>query len=99
MRAMLVAHDGTMAMNPAVFATLPYDPQRDFAPVSLLTMAPLVAMVHPATGFNSIQDVIAFARANPGKLNHATGGSAALFYGLLTYQKRQVFLRNTLAAA
>jgi tripartite-type tricarboxylate transporter receptor subunit TctC len=75
---LLVAHDGTMSMNPVVFPTLSYDPQRDFVPVSLLTMAPLVAMVHPSTGFNSIQDMIAFARANPGKLNHATGGSATL---------------------
>ena len=77
MRAMLVAHDGTMAMNPAVFATLPYDPQRDFAPVSLLTMAPLVAMVHPATGFNSIQDVIAFARGRRESAGPPGGPSTA----------------------
>lgn len=73
---LLVAHDGTMAMNPVIFPTLPYDPQRDFAPVSILTMAPLVVMVNPSTGFNSAQDLVAYARANPGKLNHATGGGA-----------------------
>lgn len=75
---LLVAHDGTMCMNPLVFSSLPYDPQRDFAPVSLLTTAPLVAMVNAGTAFNSIREPIAFARANPGKLNHATGGSATL---------------------
>jgi putative tricarboxylic transport membrane protein len=75
---LLVAHDGTMAMNPVVFPTLPYDAQKDFVPVSLLTMAPLVAMVHPSTGFNAISDVVAYAKANPGKLNHASGGSATL---------------------
>src|SRR5687768_2323199 len=56
---LLVAHDGTMAMNPVVFESLPYDAQRDFLPLSLFTQAPLVAMVHPSTGFNSIRDVIA----------------------------------------
>jgi tripartite-type tricarboxylate transporter receptor subunit TctC len=75
---LLVAHDGTMSMNPVIYPALSYDPQKDFAPVSLLTTAPLVAMVHPSTGFQSVQDVIAFARANPGKLNHATGGTATL---------------------
>jgi tripartite-type tricarboxylate transporter receptor subunit TctC len=75
---LLIAHDGTMAMNPVVFPTLPYDPQKDFAAVSLLTAAPLVAMVHPSTGFNTIQDLISYARANPGKLNHASGGTATL---------------------
>jgi tripartite-type tricarboxylate transporter receptor subunit TctC len=75
---LLVAHDGTMSMNPVIYPALSYDPQRDFAPVSLLTMAPLVAMVHPSTGFQSMQDLITFARANPGRLNHATGGTATL---------------------
>ena len=74
----LVAHDGTMSMNPVVFPSLPYDPQRDFLPISLISAAPLVAMVHPSTGFNSVQELIAFARANPGKLNHASGGTATL---------------------
>lgn len=75
---LLVAHDGTMSMNPVVFPTLPYDPIRDFAPISLLTQAPLVGMVHPSTGFKTIQDLIKYAHANPGKLNHASGGTATL---------------------
>jgi tripartite-type tricarboxylate transporter receptor subunit TctC len=75
---LLVAHDGTMSMNPVVFKPLSYDPERDFVPISLLTEAPLVAFVHPGTGFNSIQDLATFARANPGKLNHASGGTATL---------------------
>ncbi len=75
---LLVAHDGAMAMNPVVFRPLSYDPQKDFAPISLLTMAPLVAMVHPGTGFTTIGDMVAWAKANPGKLNHASGGTATL---------------------
>lgn len=62
-------------MNPVVIPVLSYDPQRDFAPISVLVSAPLVAMVHPSTGLTSIQSLIAYAKANPGKLNHASGGA------------------------
>jgi tripartite-type tricarboxylate transporter receptor subunit TctC len=74
----LVAHDGTMSMNPVVFPKLPYDPQRDFVPLSLMTAAPLLLAVHPSVGVSSVQEFIAYARANPGRLNHATGGTATL---------------------
>ena len=75
---LFVAHDGTMSMNPVVFPKLPYDPQRDFAPLSLMTAAPLMLAVHPSIGVNSVRELIAYAHANPGKLNHATGGTATL---------------------
>jgi tripartite-type tricarboxylate transporter receptor subunit TctC len=75
---LFVAHDGAMAMNPVVIPALSYDPQRDFAPISVLVAAPLVVMVHPSTGLSSIQSLIAYAKANPGKLNHASGGTASL---------------------
>ncbi|MFM9887170.1 MAG: Bug family tripartite tricarboxylate transporter substrate binding protein [Burkholderiales bacterium] len=75
---LFVAHDGTMSINPVVFSSLPYRPHKDFIPISLMTAAPLVIMVDPAIGVDSIQELIAYARANPGKLNHATGGSATL---------------------
>lgn len=75
---LFIAHDGTMSMNPVVFPRLPYDPQRDFAPLSLMTAAPLMLAVHPSLGVNSVQELIANARANPGRLNHSTGGTATL---------------------
>ncbi len=75
---LFVAHDGAIAMNPVVIPGLSYDPPRDFAPISILVSAPLVAMVHPSTGITSIQSLIAYAQANPGKLNHASGGTASL---------------------
>jgi tripartite-type tricarboxylate transporter receptor subunit TctC len=74
----LVAHDGTMSMNPVVFPKLSYDPQRDFVPLSLMTSAPLMLVVHPTVPSTSLQEFIAYARANPGRLNHATGGTATL---------------------
>jgi tripartite-type tricarboxylate transporter receptor subunit TctC len=75
---LLVAHDGTMAMNPVAFPNLPYSPAKDFVPISLMVQAPLVLMVHPSTGVNTVRELIAHAQANPGKLNHGNGGTATL---------------------
>lgn len=75
---LLVAHDGTMAMNPVVYPNLAYHSQRDFEPVALLTTIPEVVLVNETVPAKSIQDLIALAKINPGKLNHATGGTATL---------------------
>ena len=75
---LLVAHDGTMAMNPVVYPNLAYHSQRDFEPLALLTSIPEVVLVNEALPVKSIRELIAFAKANPGKLNHASGGTATL---------------------
>ncbi len=75
---LLVAHDGTMAMNPVVYPNLAYHSQRDFEPVALMTAIPEVVLVHESVPVKSIRELIAHAKANPGKLNHATGGTATL---------------------
>jgi tripartite-type tricarboxylate transporter receptor subunit TctC len=77
---LLVAHDGTMAMNPVVYPDLPYKPQTDFVPLALMTAIPGVAMVNNAVPAKSIKELIAHAKANPGKLNHASGGTATLLW-------------------
>jgi len=75
---LLIAHDGTMAMNPVVYPNLAYHSQRDFEPLALLTSIPEVVLVNAALPVKSIGELIAFAKANPGKLNHASGGTATL---------------------
>ena len=75
---LLIAHDGTMAMNPVVYRNLSYHPQRDFEPVALLTSIPEALLVHEALPARSVGELIALARERPGKLNHATGGTATL---------------------
>jgi tripartite-type tricarboxylate transporter receptor subunit TctC len=75
---LLVAHDGTMAMNPVVHRNLAYQPQRDFAPLALLTTIPEALLVHETLAARSLEELIALARARPGRLNHATGGTATL---------------------
>jgi tripartite-type tricarboxylate transporter receptor subunit TctC len=52
----------------------PYDPIKDFAPVSLLATAPLLVVVHPSLPVRSIKELIAFAKAHPGELNYASNG-------------------------
>jgi tripartite-type tricarboxylate transporter receptor subunit TctC len=75
---LLVAHDGAMAMNPALYPTLPYQPQRDFEPLSMLVSIPEVILASASMGAKSLGAFIDLAKQRPGKLNHATGGPASL---------------------
>jgi len=61
-------------INPVLNPKLPYDPVRDFAPVSLLASAPLIVVVHPSLPVKTVKDLIALARAKPGQLNFASNG-------------------------
>lgn len=63
-----------IAVNPGLFANLPYDPIKDFAPISELVNAPNVLFVRPDSGFNSIADLVAKAKAQPNTLNYASPG-------------------------
>lgn len=75
---LLVAHDGTMAINPLVYPKLAYDPQKDFEPLGLIISIPEVVMVNVDVPARSIGELVALAKKNPGQLTHATGGSATL---------------------
>jgi tripartite-type tricarboxylate transporter receptor subunit TctC len=74
----LVAHDGTMAINPLVFSDLGYDPQKDFVPLGIVTAIPEAVMVNVDVPVKSVAELIAFAKKEPGQLTHASGGSATL---------------------
>lgn len=71
----------THAINPWLYASIPYDPNRDFAPVTLVARVPNVLVMNPAAaeerGIRSVADLIAWARRNPGKLNYASGGNGS----------------------
>ena len=68
---------GSHAINPNLHEKLPYDPIRDFAPVALLAQAPLVLVVHPSVPAGSFPEFVAYARANPGRLNFASNGNGS----------------------
>jgi len=65
---------GTHAVNASLFSKLPYDPVKDFAPVALVLEAEGLLVVHPSVPTQSVPELIAFARANPGKLTFASAG-------------------------
>jgi tripartite-type tricarboxylate transporter receptor subunit TctC len=70
--------DGPISINPSLYAKLPYDPVRDFTPVTLLASARQVLAVSPSVSAKSVAELIALARAQPGKLNYASFGSGSL---------------------
>lgn len=72
---LLLGHTGTLAINPALYPNLGYEPSRDFAPIGMLASAPLVLVVNPATSIRTVGDIIAQSIANPVRLNYASAGS------------------------
>jgi tripartite-type tricarboxylate transporter receptor subunit TctC len=70
----LMGHIGTLAFNVSLYPNLPYDPVKDFAPVALVASVPNILTIHPALPVKSFAEFIAYARANPGKLNYGSGG-------------------------
>ena len=64
----------TLTMTPFIFAKMPFDTQKDFAPVAMLATTPFYVVVNNNLPVNNISELIAFARANPGKLSYATPG-------------------------
>ena len=72
---LLIGASGAMAFNPGLYAKLPYDPVRDFAPVTVLGSFPLVLTAHPSLPAQSVNELIALARASPGKLNYGAGST------------------------
>jgi tripartite-type tricarboxylate transporter receptor subunit TctC len=67
----------TLTINPHLYANLPYDPQKDFAPVALLASVPLVLVVNPAVPATSVQALIALAKQRPGQINFASPGNGS----------------------
>jgi tripartite-type tricarboxylate transporter receptor subunit TctC len=74
---LLLATITTLAVNPALKAKLPYQPERDFAPVSMLAAQPYLLVVHPGVPANSVSQLIAYAKTQPGKLSFASAGIGA----------------------
>jgi len=71
---LLVMPTGNAVVNPHLYPKLPYDPLKDFAPVTLLATVENVLVVHPSVKAGSVQELIALARANPGKLSFPSPG-------------------------
>jgi tripartite-type tricarboxylate transporter receptor subunit TctC len=83
---LLVGASGAMAINPAVYAKLPYDSIRDFVPLSELGSFPLFLIVNASSPIKSVAELVAYAKANPDKTNYASSSAA---FQLVTEQFKQ----------
>ncbi|MBY4598623.1 tripartite tricarboxylate transporter substrate binding protein [Ottowia caeni] len=68
---------GTHAINASLYKKLPYDPIKDFAPLSRVASVPNLLVAHPSRPYKTIKELIAYGKANPGKVNYASAGSGS----------------------
>jgi len=73
--SLLMGTVGTHAINVSLYPKLPFDPVKDFAPVTLLALVPNVVVVHPSVKASTLRELIALLKANPGRLNYASSGN------------------------
>jgi tripartite-type tricarboxylate transporter receptor subunit TctC len=98
---LLVAASGTLTINPVVMRNPGYDVEKDFAPLTMVMSTPNMLVVHPSVPARDIKELIAYAKANPGKLNYGTAGtgssqhvSAAMFAHLAGIEMTHVPYRG-----
>ena len=76
----LLVTASTLTINPSLYPTLPYDPVRDFAPITLIALTPLILVVHPSLPVKSVTELIALARSKPGQLNYGSAGNGSALH-------------------
>src|SRR5262245_21436951 len=70
----LLGYTGTLAIGPTLYPSAGYDPRKDFAPVGMIGHAPNSLVVHPSTPAKTVQELVAYAKKNPGKVNYGSAG-------------------------
>jgi tripartite-type tricarboxylate transporter receptor subunit TctC len=86
---LLMGHIGTLAVNPALYPKLAYDPQRSFAPVAAVARVPNVLVVNAALPVRTLQEFVARARAHPGRMNYSSGGNGSAAHISFEYLKQR----------
>lgn len=85
--SVLIASPASISVNPALKADLNYKPS-DFTAITKVSTSPLLIVVNPATGFNSVKELVAAAKKEPGKLNYATSGvGSAPHFGAASFSQ------------
>src|SRR4030095_7637557 len=74
---LVLANDAGLATSPALYPKLPYDPARDFAPISLAASIPVVLVVNSSFSVSTVKELVGQAKANPGKIHYASGGNGS----------------------
>ena len=84
----VLGHIGTLAINPAMYDKLGYDPVADFTPVSLLVSVPNLIVVHPSVPATTLAELVALARAKPGTINYGSAGNGSAAQLSMEYLKQ-----------
>ena len=84
---LILGHIGTLAVNPFIFDKLPYDPIKDFKPVSLLAKVPSLYVVHPDVPAKDLKEFVALAKTKPGQLNYGSAGNGSAGHLAFEYLK------------
>ena len=77
---LIVGSSAEAALNVALFPKMPYDPVRDFAPITLATVTPMALVVHPSVPIKSVKEYIAIARAKPGSMTFGSAGAGSVHH-------------------
>jgi tripartite-type tricarboxylate transporter receptor subunit TctC len=85
----ILGHIGTLAVNPFMFAKLPFDVNRDFKPVSLLAKVPSLYVVNTTVPAKNLKEFVALAKASPGKLNYGSAGNGSAGHLAMEYLKAE----------
>src|SRR5579864_6222060 len=75
---LLLGYTGTLAIAPSLYRNAGYDPRKDFAPIGMIGYAPASLVVHPSFPAKTVAEAIAYARANPGKVNFGSAGAGTV---------------------
>ena len=84
---LILGHIGTLAVNPYIFDKLPYDPIKDFKPISLLAKVPSLYVVHPDVPAKNMKEFVALCQAKPGQLNYGSAGNGSAGHLAMEYLK------------
>jgi tripartite-type tricarboxylate transporter receptor subunit TctC len=84
---LILGHIGTLAVNPYIFSKLPYDANRDFAPITLVSKVPSLYVVHPDLPVKNLTEFIAYAKSKPGQLNYGSAGNGSAGHLAFEYLK------------
>jgi len=84
---LILGHIGTLAVNQYIFAKLPYEPNKDFTPITLISKVPSLYVVHPDLPVKNLKEFVAYAKANPAQLNYGSAGNGSAGHLAFEYLK------------
>ena len=87
LHTIILGHIGTLAVNPYMFKKLPYDPNKDFKPISLLAKVPSLYVVHPDVPARNLKEFIALVKSKPGRMNYGSAGNGSAGHLAMEYLK------------